>query len=85
MYNMNENASRKAISVFEIVGRYTRATVYAEMVDQDSFARRLASAVGAAPYVDGPHSAAGYMHYHIKGKKLRGFKSFHVWFSMRDI
>lgn len=50
-----------------------------------SDARRLASAVGAAPYVDGPQSAAGYMHYHIKGKKLRGFKSFHVWFSMRDI
>ena len=50
-----------------------------------SDARILASAVGAAPYVDGPHSAAGYMHYHIKGKKLRGFKSFHVWFSMRGI
>lgn len=55
------------------------------MVDQDSFARILASAVGAAPYVDGPHSAAGYMHYHIKGKKLIGFNGFHVWFSMRDI
>lgn len=33
MYNMNENTSREAISVLEIVGRYNRATVYAEMVD----------------------------------------------------
>lgn len=33
MYNMNENVFRKAISVFEIVGRYNRATVYAEMAD----------------------------------------------------
>ena len=49
-----------------------------------SDARILASAVGADPRVDGPHRG-GYLHYHIKGKKLRGFKSFHVWFSMRDI
>ncbi len=33
MYNMNENTSWEAISVLEIVGRYTRATVYAEMAD----------------------------------------------------
>lgn len=41
MYNMNENTSWEVISVFEIVGRYNRATVYAEMVDKDSFAQIL--------------------------------------------
>lgn len=38
---MNENTSWEVISVFEIVGRYNRATVYAEMVDKDSFAQIL--------------------------------------------
>ena len=41
MYNMNENTSGEVISVFEIVGRYNRSTVYAEMVDKDSFAQIL--------------------------------------------
>lgn len=41
MYNMNENTSWEVISVFEIVGRYNHATVYAEMVDKDSFAQIL--------------------------------------------